>query len=260
MGYKDKQKELKAPDDFQKLADQTVPFLERHGKTLFAVILGAVGVILVVSISRSWSERGEEQVVQELSKALRVLERDVNATPTEPTPEGEEPPFKTEAERDEALIQKLTAFREAHKGKNAAATAALPLAQALLRQNRPNDAVPLIDEFLVAADPNDPLRAAAYEARGYALESQKKYDEAMTAFDQLARENKTDFLKGMGTYHRARMLQIKGDGQAAAKQFAELQTQAPDTAAARLAKDRLALLVAQGVTVPTSAPVLDGGQ
>ena len=63
-------------------------------------------------------------------------------------------------------------------------------------------------------------------------------------------------MKGMGLYHRARMLLIKGDTAAAAKTLSEIEGAAPNSAAARLAKDRIAVLTAQGVDVPKPAPVV----
>jgi tetratricopeptide (TPR) repeat protein len=182
-----------------------------------------------------------------------VLDREVNANPGTPQP-GEEPPFKTEAEKDEAIVSALTEFRSKNPGRVASTNAALPLAQALIRQGKAAEAMPLIDEYLKAADPADPLRPAAYEARGYVYESEKKYDEAIAAFDALARENKTDFMKGMGLYHRGRMLLLKGDSSGAAKQFSEIEAVAPQSAAARLAKERIGLLSAQGVAVPVPPP------
>lgn len=260
MGYKDKQRELQAPDEFQKLGEQAVPWLERHGKQLGMGVLAIVGVLLVVSVVRSIGSGADEKASQDVSNALRVLSREVKAKPAadakaeapadEAKPAPGEEPFATEADRDAEFIKQANDVRQKHSGKPAAVRAALPLAQALLRQGKPGDAVPLVDEFLRSTDANDPLRAAALEARGYAMEAQGKYDDALSAFDQLARENKTEFLKGMGLYHRGRILELKGDGAAAAKQFVDLQGQAPESAAARLAKDRLALLAAKGVAIP----------
>lgn len=260
MAYRDEQKDLKQPDDFQKLGQEAVPFLEKHGKQVVTVVGGVLGVGLLIAIASSMSGRGEAQAALDFGDALRVLERSVNATATEVKP-GEEPPFKTEAEKDEALVKALTDFRSKHAARKAAVSAALPLAQALLRQGKADQALPLVDEFLAKADATDVLRPAALEARGYALEAQKKYDEALTAFDLLARENKTDFLKGMGQYHRGRMLLLKGDAAGAAKVLSEIEGAAPNTAAARMAKDRIAVLASQGVAVPTpAAPAIDAGR
>ncbi len=262
MSYKEEQRNLKAPDELQKLGAQAVPWLEQHGRN---VVIGVVAVLVafgLVSIVREFSTRGEVNATHDFGAALKVLSRDVNASPTAVTPAGEEAPFKSEQEKDEALTTKLTEFRKANAGRKAAASAALPLAQALLRQGKAAEAVPLLDEYLKEADANDALRPAALEARGYAFEAQNQYDQALAAFDQLAKENRTDFMKGMGLYHRARILQLKGDKDAAAKQFAELQASAPDSAASRLAKERITQLAAQGVVIPTVAamPAVDAGR
>lgn len=253
--FKEHQKELQQPDELQKIGQEAVPFLEKHGKQVVTIVGGLLAVGLVIAIGTAISNRGQEKAAREFSAALKVLDRPVNATATEVKP-GDEPPFKTESEKDEAVVKALADFRTKHPGTKAAVSAALPLAQAYLRQGKADQAMPLIDEFLSKAEQNDPLRPAAYEARGYAFEAQKKYDDALNAFDQLAKDNKTDFLKGMGDYHRARIFLLKGDTAAAAKTFSEIEGAAPNTAAARLAKERIAQLVAQGVDVPKPAPVV----
>jgi len=256
MSYKDDQKDLKQPDEFQKLGQEAVPFLEKHGRQVVMGVGGVLAVGLVIAIISSMGGRGETEASRDFGASLKVLERTVNANPTGEPKAGEEPPFKTEAEKDEAIVASLTSFRSKHGNTKAAISAALPLAQALLRQGKADAALPLVDEYLAKADGNDPLRPAAYEARGYALEAQKKYDDALNAFDLLAKENKTDFMKGMGLYHRARMLLLKGDTAAGAKTLSEIEGAAPGTAAARLAKDRITLLTSQGVDVPKPAPVI----
>jgi len=261
MSYKSEQKELKKPDELQKLGQQALPWMERHGKTVVGIVLGLAALGLSGTLVNSFMKRGEEQATHDFGTALRVLDREVKPTGGEVKP-GEEPPFKSEAEKDAAVVTALTDFRKKNPGRLAATNAALPLAQALLRQGKAEEAMPLLDEYLKNSDPNDPLRPAAYEARGYVLESEKKYDDAMAAFDQLAKENKTDFMKGMGLYHRARMMLLKGDTAAGAKQLSEIESIAPGSAAARLAKERIALLTAQGVAVPAPPPpavTLDAG-
>jgi tetratricopeptide (TPR) repeat protein len=260
MSYKQEQKELKRPDELQKLGQQALPWMETHGRTVVYGVLG-VGVLgLIIAIFSHLSEKAELNASASFGAALSVLDREVNATGAAKA--GEEPPFKNEDEKDQEIINKLTNFRQQHSGQKAAVNAALPLAQALLRKGKADEAMPLIEEYLKGSDQSDPLRPSAFEARGYALEEQKKYDEAIGAFEQLSRENKTDFLKGMGLYHRARMLQLKGDLNGAAKQLSEIDAAAPNSAASKLAKDRMALLASQGVAIPTVAPVaaaLDAG-
>jgi tetratricopeptide (TPR) repeat protein len=251
MSYRTEQKELKKPDELQKLGQQALPWMEAHGKAVVGIVLGLAGLGFVGTLANSYMKRGEEKAMHDFGAALRVLDREVNPNGGEAKP-GQEPPFKSEAEKDAAVVAALTDFRKKNPGRTAATNAALPLAQALLRQGKAEEAMPLLDEYLKNSDPNDPLRPTALEARGYAFEFEKKYDDAIAAFDQLAKENKTDFMKGMGLYHRGRMLLLKGDSEGGAKQLSELESVAPGSAAARLARERLALLNAQGVTLPAS--------
>ena len=48
MAYKDEQKELRKPDELQKLGAEAMPFLEKHGRQ---VVLGVSGVLAVEKLS-----------------------------------------------------------------------------------------------------------------------------------------------------------------------------------------------------------------
>ncbi len=262
-------KELKAPDEFQKLGAQAMPFLESHQKLIVTAIIGAVVLASVVAIASHFMARSQAAATNEYATTLKVLQRPVNPNPVATKPaEGEEPadveepPFKSELEKDEAVVKALTEFRARSSGSKAAANAALPLGQALLRLGKPAEALTAFDDYLKGSDPTDPLRPTALEGRGYALEEKKELDQALAAFDQLAKENSSDFMKGMGLYHRGRVLLLQGKSAEGAKQLVEVPNMAPNTAAARLAADRIALLASQGVAIPTAttpSPSKDGG-
>src|SRR4051812_19382618 len=119
MAYKDEQKELKQPDEFQKLGAGAGPFLEKHGRQGGMIVGGVLAVGLVIAIFASMSGKGEETASRDFGASLKVLERTVNATSTDAKP-GEEPPFKTEAEKDEAIVKALSDFRTKHPGTKAA--------------------------------------------------------------------------------------------------------------------------------------------
>jgi tetratricopeptide (TPR) repeat protein len=256
MTTKKELKELKAPDELQKLGQQAVPFLEQHGKNIVLGVLAFVAVGGGIALVSHIQKRSHEASMYKYGAALKVLERDVNANakPDDKLELGDEPPFKTEKEKDEAIVAKLTTFRAENKGQKTAANAALPLAQALLRLGKAGEALPLAEEFLKEADQADPLRPVALETRGYALEATGKLDEASAAFDKLSQDNKTDFMKGMGLYHSARLLEKKADLQGAMKRYGEVASSAADSSAARLAKERMALLAAKGIAMPVIAP------
>ncbi len=263
MAYKKEQTDLKQPDELQKFGAQAVPFLEQHGKN---IVLGIVAFLVIfggAAMVQHIGKRSNETAMYRYGGALKILEREVNANATEPK-DGEEPPFKTEKAKDEAIIEKLTAFRADNKGLKSATSAALPLSQALVREGKNEEALKLVEEYLKDADLADPLRPVALETRGYALEGQGKVDEAIAAFEKLAQENKTDFLKGMGLYHHARLLEKKSDLTGAMKRYSEVTASAAESSAARLAKERIALLAAKGVAVPevpvAAAAVVDAGR
>ncbi len=247
-------KELREPDAFQKAGAEARSWVGSHEKIVVGAVVACVVVGAAVAIGSFLSSRGEERAAKALSAALKVLERPVQATAAaEPATAGEDAPFKTEREKTEALEKALIQFRTEHKGTRSASTASLPLGQAELKLGKYDQALASYDEFVKAAATEDPLRATALEGQGYVYEAKGQLDQAMAAFDQLARENKTEFLNAIGLYHQARILILQNKKEEAARRLSEIPDAAPDTAAARMAKERLAMLVAEGVPLPAKA-------
>lgn len=253
MSDKLTRKELKAPDAFQVAGAQAQGWFQERQK---AILVG-VGVVLVaglgIGLASYLSGRGEEKAAKTLGGALEPMQRPIDASGTATVTPDEKPPFKSQTAKDEEVVKSLEAFRQEHGDTTASTTAALPLAQAQFRLGKYDDALKGFDEFLKKANAEDPLRSAALEGRGYVFEAKKDYDQALAAFEQMARENKSEFLAGMGLFHRARVLIAQGKKDDAAKELAAIPTQFPNTAAARMAQERLSALVASGVAPP--APV-----
>ena len=157
--HKMTQKELKAPDEFQKLGAQAVPFLESHQKTIVMGIGALVLIAAVFAVVNHLNSNSQLTATNDYAATLKVLQRPVNANPPAPKEpvEGEtpappeDPPFKSEAEKDEAVIKALTEFRAKAAGSPAAASAALPLGQALLRVGKPAEALTAFDDYLKTA-------------------------------------------------------------------------------------------------------------
>ena len=263
MSDKMTRKELKAPDQFQKLGNEAVPLLVQHQKTIVIAVIAVVVLGLGISTTIWFKERTEAKASENLGAALEVVSREVSAAPP-PITVGDDakPPFKTEAEKNEALIKSVSEFRAAEKGTRAAGTAALPLGEALLREGKAPEALAAFDDYLKVSNADDPLRPLALEGKGYALEAKKDYDAALAAFDQLSKENKAEFMKGMGLYHRGRLLLLQGKTDEGVKQLQEVQVAAPGSSGARLAAERIAVLAGQGVKIPEqpkAAPAVDAG-
>ncbi len=251
---KELKQELKQPDAFQKVGGEASTWLIHQQKL---VIIGVVAVLLVgaaIGVVSYLGGRGEERASSELGAALAVLGRPVtDQVEKNPDPLAG-PTYKTAKEKDEALIKALSELRSAHPGTRAAVTAALPLGEAQLRQGQADEALASLGDYLKDSPADEPLRPTALEGRGYAYEAKGNLNEALAAFEQLSRENKTDFLNGMGLYHRARILELQGKKEEAAKQFSEIPSAATNTSAARLATERMAVLASQGVKVPPPVP------
>lgn len=255
MSDKLTRKELKQPDAFQAAGAQAQTWFQERQKAILIV----VGVVIVgglgVALATYMSNRSDLNAAKMFGDALKPLDRPVVAATDAPpvVEEGEDPPFKSQNEKDEALVRTLGEFRKDHGSSKAAATAAITLAQAQFRLGKHDDALTGFDDFLKSAQTDDPLRAAALEGKGYVFEAKGDYDKALTAFEQLGRENKTEFLTGMGPFHRARVLLAQGKKEEAAKEFSLIAQQFPNTAAARLSQERLSTLVAAGITPPPLA-------
>jgi predicted negative regulator of RcsB-dependent stress response len=246
-------KALRRPDAFQSAGGKVRDWLIAQGNVL-AVI---AGVLLIVVLSlllwNHFHQRNEAKAELALGKALQVLERPVGAGASEEAAPGQPAAFPSQRAKDEAVVQELTAFRSSKGGLRAARTAALPLAQAELRLGNAKDALPLLQDFTHGTSQESPFRVLSLESEGYAHEAKGEYDQALAAFERMSTENKTEFLAGMGLYHRGRMLLLQGKKSEAAQAFAEVPVLAPGSAGARLAAERSAELAQQGITAAPPA-------
>jgi tetratricopeptide (TPR) repeat protein len=243
------QKELRAPDAFQRVGAVGRRWLEQRRTLALGAAVLAVVVALGAAIVSSVSSRHEQQAASALGAALKPLDRPVG----EPLPGDDQKPFATQADKDQAVVGSLTPFRTAHPGTVPAVTATLPLGSAQLRLTQTDGALAHFGDFLARAPTRQILRVSALEGEGYGWEAKGQLDRALEAFERMSREDAGGFLAGMGLYHRARILVLQGKKAEAAVAFQELVTAQPGTPAARLAEDRLALLATEGIRPPAAA-------
>ncbi len=127
------QKELRAPDAFQRVGGVARRWLEqRRMLALAAAILVVIGAMVAAVVS-SLASRREQQAARGLGAALKTLDRPVG----EPIPGDDEKAFPNQSEKDQALVAALTPFFAEYSGTLPAATGALPLGEAKLRLARP---------------------------------------------------------------------------------------------------------------------------
>jgi tetratricopeptide (TPR) repeat protein len=245
--------ELRAPDAFQLYGAEASDWLMKRSQ-----IIGTVAVVVVVggliaALVQYFSNRTEERASKQLGQTLQVMERPVvEGELNLQAPPGEEPPFKTQQEKDQAIVKALGEFRAQNKGTDAAVMAALPLGKAEYRLGNYDGALAAFDEFIKDAPKDEPLMVSAYEGQGYAHEAKGQLDKALESFKGMAKGEAEagDYLQGMGLYHQARILVQQGKKDEAAQVLVDLKTSQANTAAGRLATERLAVLAAEGVKVP----------
>jgi tetratricopeptide (TPR) repeat protein len=254
MSEKLTRKELRSPDAFQKAGFQARDWLQDKQRLVLVAVLALFLAGGGVAVASYLSNRSAGDASKALATALKVAERPVRAEAQPPAEPEAETPFTSQKEKDEALLKELAEVRQKYPRSRAALAAVLPIGEAQLRLGRPDDAIKSLDDFLKAIPPDDPLRAEALEGQGYAHEAKGDLDQALSSFDALARDNKTDFLNGMGLYHRGRILTVQGKKHEAAEAFAQISTAYPNSPAARLASDRLAVLAEQGIKPAPPAP------
>ncbi len=242
--------ELRAPDAFQLYGAEASDWLMKRRQAIGTAVVVLIVGGLIAALVQYFSNRTEETASKQLGQALALLNRPVVEGLALQAPAGEEPPFKSQKEKDEAIVKSLTDFRAAHQGTEAAVTAALPLAKAEYRLGNHDGAVAAFGEYIKQARKNDPLLASAYEGQGYAYEAKGQLDQALESFKQMAQVEAGEFMQGMGQYHQARILAAQGKKDEAAQLLADLKASQANAAAGRLATERLAVLAAQGVKVP----------
>lgn len=244
------QKELRAPDAFQRVGGVARRWLEQRRMLALAAAILVVAAALVAGVVSSLANRREQQAAHAIGGALKSLDRPVGA----PLPGDEEKPFGSQKEKDQTLLGALTAFRAEYSGTLSAATAALPLGDAELRGAQADSALPHFNDFLSHVPSKQILRISALEGEGYAWEAKGQLDQALDAFERMSKEDGGGFLGGMGLYHRARILALQGKKTEAAQAFQELVAAKPGTPAAALAQDRLGLLATEGIRPAAMLP------
>jgi tetratricopeptide (TPR) repeat protein len=248
--------DLRAPDAFQKTGGEARDWLRSHQDK---VVLAVVAVLVLgggAGLVSYFRDRQSHVAAVDLGAAMKQLQRSVSGETAEAKAmDAGFASFRSESDKTAAVTQSMDDFLGKHKSLPAAATATLVLANSQLSLGHFDEALRSFDDYLKDASSSDIQRAAALEGKGYAYEGKKDYAQAMAAFEQLSKENRSDFLMGMGMYHRARMLLLEGKKQEAAQGFSEVQTKFGASAAGRLSSDRLAVLAEEGIKpVTTGTP------
>ncbi|HEY6911150.1 MAG TPA: hypothetical protein VI356_17360 [Myxococcales bacterium] len=179
MAEKIDRKQLKKPDEFQVVAGKAMGWVAANQGKVFAALGAAVAAALIAWGVGSWRSSREANAGTELAKALELESRPVGAAA-----QGQEG-FPSKEERDKAVLSALDKVQKDYGSTTAARTALAEMGFQKLKQGDAAGAQKDLESFLSGAGRDHPLRPFAQEALGYALEAQKKFDEAKAAFGKL---------------------------------------------------------------------------
>jgi TolA-binding protein len=256
-----KKEELREPDPFLKATVQLWDGVATHAPKI-GIALAALVVALMVFAGLSAHERGaRDEAGAALAKALQISERPVSK---EEPAAGDEPvdpddkPFKTDADKQTALIAALTDVRS-HFGTSEAGIAALiPLGNAQLRLGKNDEAAQSYQAFLAQGPRDDALRSLAQLGLAHVAEAKKDWPAAGAAYDDLMKDAPHTFLKDLAALGKASVIEAQGQKQLAADAFQAVKDGYPGSEAAREATERLTALGLAGVH-PTPKASTDGG-
>lgn len=202
MAEKLDRKQLKRPDEFQVVAGRAMSWMVAHKGVSLGVAGAILGLALLIWGVSFWRNSREAKAGVELAEALELQSRPIAG-------EGQAPPgqpvFASAQERDNALITALEKVRADHGGTTAAQTALAELGFYKLKSGDAAGAQKDLQDYLDHAG-DHPLRPFAQESLGYALEAQKKLDEARAAFEKL----RTMGLPARADYQAARLALVEG--------------------------------------------------
>jgi tetratricopeptide (TPR) repeat protein len=239
-------KELKRPDEF-------VSFWTRFGEEASRIwaankrqiiVAGTAMVTLIVG-SVVFSEVAERNAV----RATQALERVQKINTADLVPAGGTakddglPHFATEKERVQAALKELDAFLAAEPHSRLRPQAQLQRGELLLALDRADEAVAVYDALL-KDKLDDRLRFLAREGLGYAWERKGDLDKALAAFSQLGDDAASmgSFYKDRAPYQKARIEELRGNQDAAAKLYHEVLEKNPTTSLRDEITNRLAVL------------------
>jgi predicted negative regulator of RcsB-dependent stress response len=228
---------MKGPDRFQVAASQATEWMGKHRRGL-TVGLAAAAVALVGAVGAHAAIRSSrERAGGALYRALDAADGQISPVPL---PGVDRPVFKTDEERQKAVVEAADRVRKEHGGTASARTAALAAGDAHLALRQWDSAAADFQEYLAGAAADDPLRFAALDGLARAQEGKGDLAAAAQTFERAGRE--VSFYRDRAAIERARVLARAGKADEARKILQGFPEEFKDSALRGEAQERLARL------------------
>lgn len=249
-------KELKRPDqfvDFWTHAWQRgVAFMGPRQKPAIAAGVALAVVLIGASLFNLWDGTRHLDAARKLSRIQEIANAELlssdssDSSPQKDDKKDEVPRFKTQAERQGAVLKEVDQFLAGAAAAALKAEALVIKGGALLAVDRFDDAVGAYQAALDARL-DARLRFLAHEGQGYAHEGKGDLDRAAAAFGKLEADAGEfgGFYRDRALYQKARLAEMKGDSSGAVGIYKQILTKVPDTDLRDEITDRLALIEAK---------------
>lgn len=178
-------KEIKGPDQFQVAATQAVDWMAHRRKQVLIGVGTVLAVVVLVTVFMSVSASRERESGALLYRVVEAAGGEISSVPLSGVPA---PLFKSDEERQRAVIEAAEKVRARHGGSRAATTATLLMGHAQFRLGEWDKALESYRAFLAGAPKDDSMRFAALDGVARALESKGQLDDAVKAWDEAASE------------------------------------------------------------------------
>jgi tetratricopeptide (TPR) repeat protein len=204
-------KEMKAPDRFQVVASEAASWMVKRQKQFWVAAMVIVAAVLVAAVISWVRDSKSEKSGELLYQALVASSGDVASADPQLQAKGlqdsDKPTYKTEQEKQQAVLAAAAKVQEGGAGGRAAITASLVEADAHLALRDWDKAIAAYQRFLSAAPKEDTLRFAALDGLARAEEGKGDLNAAARHFDEAG---KIKSFHDRATLERARVLAKAG--------------------------------------------------
>jgi tetratricopeptide (TPR) repeat protein len=225
-------KEMKGPDKFQTAATDAIAWASHRRRQILLAGAGALAVIVALIAVSAWLDGQRAAAGGELYRAVDAASGEVSSIPLP----GLDRVFKSNEEKQRAVLEAAGKVTAAHGGSRAAATAALLEGDAHLGLGEWDKAAAAYQTFLDKAPSDDSLRFGALDGLARAQEGKGDLAAAAATYERAAQ---VDFYKDRAALERARVLAKAGKPDEAKK---ALEAVAKESPLAVEAQERLARL------------------
>ncbi len=230
-------KDMKEPDKFQQAATQAANWIAARRKRVVAIGAVAVAVVVLVAIASAIQTGRSERAGAASADLMSIVSGEVSPVPLPGFPG---PFFKTDEEKQRAIVQAADRVLAEYGGTPAASLAALSAGNAHLKLREWDAAKASFERYLADASKTDSLRFGALEGVGLAEEGKGNFDAAAAAFDRLGRE--VPAFAARADLNRARVLAGAGKTAEAKDLLASFSERHKESQLTAEASERLARL------------------